>query len=202
MGGGLNNKDNTSTSTSTNTNKNKRQIELEKKAIEAMKEGRDKYKDLIWNTKPPTTSEIKIIVKKFKKGKAPGPDGITTDMIKDLNWEALTAKKNVRNMVERTKGTRHDNTSKGSITIQERRPRKAGKLQTDQSTEHILQNNSRSNTKEASKHTRPPTDEDPIRLQEEQKYSRRTVCSKETARIRRSRTSRNDDTTRLGKGIR
>ena len=25
----------------------------------------------------------------FKKGKAPGPDGITTDLIKDLSWETL-----------------------------------------------------------------------------------------------------------------
>ena len=44
-----------------------------------------------WNTKPPTTADIKIIIQKFKKSKAPGPDGITTDLVKDLGWEALDA---------------------------------------------------------------------------------------------------------------
>ena len=30
-----------------------------------------------------------MIIKRFEKGKAPGPDGITTDLIKDLDWRAL-----------------------------------------------------------------------------------------------------------------
>ena len=68
-----------------------RRKEIEEKSKEIMDNDRQRYKDVIWNTKPPTTAEIKVIIKKFKKGKAPGPDGITTDLIKDLSWEALEA---------------------------------------------------------------------------------------------------------------
>ena len=39
------------------------------------------------NTDPITMTEIEQIVKRFKKSKAPGPDDITTDLVKELNVE-------------------------------------------------------------------------------------------------------------------
>ena len=44
---------------------------------------------MAWNTKPPTIGEVRAILKNLKRGTAPGPDGITTDLVKDLNEEGL-----------------------------------------------------------------------------------------------------------------
>ena len=79
------------------TDKEKRQREeVIKITNQVLTEGREKYRHVQWNTEPPNLTELKEIIKKFKKGKAPGPDGITTDFLKDLNDEAL---EEIRKMV-------------------------------------------------------------------------------------------------------
>ena len=76
-----------------NTAKSKKEGERERVLIKTIEEtlnkDREKYKGLEWNKKPPTKAEIRAILKKFKKGKAPSPDGITTDLVKDLGEESL-----------------------------------------------------------------------------------------------------------------
>ena len=62
---------------------------LEKKALELLENEESSYKDLVWNTKPSTLSDTQDIIKKFKRGKAPGPNGITTDLVKDLDDDSL-----------------------------------------------------------------------------------------------------------------
>ena len=59
-----------------------------KKAMDLLESDTDSYKDLVWNTKPPTLNDIKDI-KKFKRGKARGPDGITTDLVKEFDDDSL-----------------------------------------------------------------------------------------------------------------
>ena len=169
-----------------------------------MEKDKEKYKDVIWNTKPPTTAEIKLIIKRFKKGKAPGPDGITTDLIKDLNWEAL---EEIQKMIARWW---REQKVPDTITLarvvslyKKRGPRETRKLQTNKPAKHILQNHSSSGTKEAIKQHRPPPDENTVRIQKKQEHNRRAIRSKKNAGIRRKdRRTRSDDTTRLGKGIR
>ena len=56
---------------------------------EVIEKDRERFKDLDWNKKPPTTKEVMNIIKRFKRGKAPGPDGITTDLVKDLDEDGL-----------------------------------------------------------------------------------------------------------------
>ena len=40
-----------------------------------------------YNTEPPTLAELNQIIKKLKRRKAPGPDGIPTELIKELSKE-------------------------------------------------------------------------------------------------------------------
>ena len=60
-----------------------------KKAIEVLENGKNPHKDLVWNSKPPMLNEIKDIIKKFKRKKAKGPDGITTDLVKEFDDDSL-----------------------------------------------------------------------------------------------------------------
>ena len=55
---------------------------MAKKVTKVLKKDRDKYKNVTWNTDPPTLEDIKEIIKQFKRGKAPGPNGITTDFLR------------------------------------------------------------------------------------------------------------------------
>ena len=71
---------------------------MAKKVTKVLNKDRDKYKNVTWNTDPPTLEDIKDFIKQNKRGKAPGPDGITTDFLKDLSDEALEEiRKLVRN---------------------------------------------------------------------------------------------------------
>ena len=55
--------------TTTERKTEERRKEIEEKSKEIMDNDRQRYKDVIWNTKPPTTAEIKVIIKSFKKGR-------------------------------------------------------------------------------------------------------------------------------------
>lgn len=63
--------------------------EVRRKVEKALEADRCRFKGLEWNEKLLTKGEVKNIIKRFKKGKAPGPDGITTDLVKDLNDENI-----------------------------------------------------------------------------------------------------------------
>ena len=60
-----------------------------KKVGDLLKEQGGKFSDLEYDTSALTLKEIKLIIKKFSMGKAPGPDNFTTDLLKDLDDEAL-----------------------------------------------------------------------------------------------------------------
>ena len=38
-----------------------------------------------YDTSPPTMEELQQVIKKLKRRKAPGPDGIPTELIKELD---------------------------------------------------------------------------------------------------------------------
>ena len=60
---------------------------MEEQVTEILNNHKGKYADAQWNTEPITVNELTQIIKRFKKAKAPGPDDITTDLIKELNEE-------------------------------------------------------------------------------------------------------------------
>ena len=66
-----------------------KRTEMEAKITDILYNNKGKYADADWNTDPITMTEIRQIVKRFKKSKAPGPDDITTDLIKELTEENL-----------------------------------------------------------------------------------------------------------------
>ena len=78
----------------------------------------------------PTIKEVKSIIKKFERGKAPGPDGITTDLVKDLDEEGI---KELTRMIKRwwnKKEIPSTITLARVVSLHKRGPGKAGKLQT------------------------------------------------------------------------
>ena len=62
---------------------------LIKKCKEIIKNSSSKFSNAIYNTNPLTLKELKAIIRKYKNGKAPGPDNITTDWVKDLDNKSL-----------------------------------------------------------------------------------------------------------------
>ena len=135
-----------------------------------MENDKSSYKDLVWNTKPPTLSDIKDIIKKFKRGKAPGPNGITTDLVKDLDDDSLDE---IRKLFRSWRLKRKvPNTltlvrvvslyKKGDPAIQENyRP---------------IFNNRSCDSKKTNKDVRQQVDEHPIWLQERQTHKGRHIC--------------------------
>ena len=73
----------------------KKQMKRERRKAEEdrikrlLEEKRHKFEDIIFQTEPLSLKEIKAILKKMKKGKAPGPDEITVDFLKEMNDEQL-----------------------------------------------------------------------------------------------------------------
>jgi hypothetical protein len=110
---------------------NPRREEFIRTTEKILEDSKGKIKDLTWNTKPPTLGEIKAILKKFKRGKAPGADGITTDLVKDLKEEGL---EEIRKLIKKwwtKKEVPNTLTLARVVSLYKKRgPRKAGKLQT------------------------------------------------------------------------
>lgn len=50
---------------------------------------RSKFSDATFNTDPISMEELKGILRQFNRGKAPGPDKISTDCVKDLRGDNL-----------------------------------------------------------------------------------------------------------------
>ena len=57
----------------------------------ALKRRKSRFGSIRYNTSKVTSGELKSIVNKWKRGKSPGPDNITTDFVKDLEEDMLEA---------------------------------------------------------------------------------------------------------------
>ena len=82
----------------------------------------------VYNNTPPTITEVKDVIKRFKRRKAPGPDGITTDIVTELGEEAI---EEIRKRVQRwwEKEDIHRRTkSKNRTNIQKGRHKQIRKL--------------------------------------------------------------------------
>ena len=62
---------------------------LAKQCQDILDKDKNKYSDVIFNTDSISLPELKEVMRTFKRGKAPGPDNITTDWVKYLKGQNL-----------------------------------------------------------------------------------------------------------------
>ena len=89
---------------------------------------------LKFDAEPPTMKEIKKAIRKFKNNKAPGPDEIPMEFLKDLDDEGLEKVREIYHMVEKRASTRNSTESICSADIQKRRHDEMRKLPTNFTT--------------------------------------------------------------------
>ena len=62
-----------------------------KDVIKLLETRKARFADVQYDIQPPTAKELKLVIRRMKRGKVPCPDDITTEFLKDLDEDNLAA---------------------------------------------------------------------------------------------------------------